>query len=170
MTFHRRLTVSVSVAIVLGVAVSAALAQGQIRYRQVEIPGIPEQGFNTVFPADINNHGVIVGSLSRLSGFVPVRAFLWTGSGPTQDLGDLGLFEFAMALGINDANQVIGIAEAPDPRDPLGHVIHGFFWQNGIITELPTLGGDHWSQTDAIIAAGTVFVVSFAVIITDRVR
>ena len=130
-------------------------------YRQVTIPGIPSQGYTYVFPADINNQGVIVGALNRLPGYVPVRAFLWTGSGPTQDLGDLGVYEFAQALGINDAKQVIGIAEVTAPGDPLGHVIHGFFWQNGVMTDLPPLGGDVESQTVALNERGDVLVVSF---------
>lgn len=146
---------------VAAVALSIApLLAAPPEYRQVEIPGIPEQGFVNVFPADINNHGVIVGAMSRLPGYVPVRAFLWTGSGPTLDLGDLGLFEFAHAVGINDANQVIGNAEFPDPRDPLGHSIHGFFWENGTMTDLPPLGGDAESRAVAINELGEVLVAS----------
>ena len=129
-------------------------------YRQIEIPGIPEQGYVNVFPADINNHGVIVGTLSRLPGFVPVRAFLWTGSGPTIDIGDLGVYEFAHAIGINDAGQVVGNAEVADPGDPLGHSIHGFFWQNGTMTDLPPLGGDAESRAVAINELGDVLVAS----------
>lgn len=130
-------------------------------YRLTAIPGIPAQGFNTVFPADINNHGVIVGAAVRLSGFVPVRAFLWTGSGPTIDLGDLGVFEFSQALGINDAGQVIGVAEVADPRSSTGHDFHGFFWENGTITDLPPLGNDTDSQAIAINELGEVLVDSF---------
>jgi len=125
------------------------------------IPGVPEQGFNTVFPADINNNGVIVGAMVRLSGFVPVRAFLWTGSGPTIDLGDLGLFEFSQAVGINDAGQVIGFAEVADARSVTGHVFHGWFWENGTIRDLPPLGGDFDSQALAITELGEVLVVSY---------
>lgn len=145
---------------VLAVAASVVRADPP-RYDVIRIPGIPEQGFNTVFPADINNHGVIVGAMVRLSGFVPVRAFLWTGSGPTIDLGDLGVWEFSQALGINDAGQVIGVAEVADPRSPTGHRFHGFFWQNGTITDLPPLGGDLDSQAIAINELGEVLVVSF---------
>lgn len=144
-------------AVVLSVA---PLLAAPPEYRQVPIPGIPEQGFVNVFPTDINNHGVIVGAMNRLPGFVPVRAFLWTGSGPTVDLGDLGLFEFVHAVGINDANQVIGNAEVADPRDPLGHSIHGFFWENGTMTDLRPLGGDAESRAVAITELGEVLVAS----------
>lgn len=131
------------------------------RYDVTRIPGIPERGFDTLFPADINNDGVIVGAMVRLAGFVPVRAFLWTGEGATIDLGDLGVFEFSQALGINDAGQVIGVAEVADPGSPTGHRFHGFYWENGTITDLPPLGGDFDSQAIAINERGEVLVVSF---------
>ena len=154
---HRLALVVLSIALFAVGASSAAPPA----YRVTAIPGIPEQGFNTVFPADINNNGVIVGALVRLSGFVPVRAFLWTGSGPTVDLGDLGVFEFSQALGINDAGQVIGVAEVADPRSPTGHDIHGFFWENGTMTDLVPLGADTDCQAVAINELGEVLVDSF---------
>lgn len=139
---------------------ASTLAAAPPEYRQVEIPGIPEEGLVNVYPADINNHGVVVGAMDRLPGFVPVRAFLWTGSGGSIDLGDLGVFEFAHAVGINDANQVIGNAEVADPNDPLGHSIHGFFWESGAMTDLPPLGGDAESRAVAINELGEVLVAS----------
>lgn len=148
---------------------SLSLAQ-TARYKATAIPGIQQQGFNYVFPADINNHGVVVGALERLPGFVPVRAFLWPGHGPTQDIGDLGVFEFAQAVGINDANQVIGVAEVPDPRDPLGHSIHGFFWENGTMIDLPPLGSDDESHAIAINELGEVLVVSLDPTFSGRDR
>ncbi len=151
-------------------ATGADLAQTGPSYRVTAIPGIPQQGFSYVFPADINNHGVVVGALERFPGFVPVRAFLWPGHGPTQDIGDLGVFEFAQAVGINDANQVIGIAEVPNPRDPLGHSIHGFFWENGVITDLPPLGADDESHAIAINELGEVLVVSLDPSLSGRDR
>lgn len=130
-------------------------------YDAVRIPGIPEQGFVNVFPVDINNNGVMVGAMLRLPGFVPVRAFLWTGSGPTIDLGDLGVFEFSQALGINDAGQVIGVAEVPEPRNPQGTAFRAWTWRNGTMTALPPLGNDLESQSVAINEIGEVLVVSF---------
>ena len=155
------IVVAAAIGIAFGQSPSAGATGAAPSYRQIQIPGIPSQGYNTVFPADINNNGVVVGALSRLAGFVPVRAFLWTGSGEPRDIGDLGVYEFSQAVGINDAGQVIGVAEVPDPSDPLGHAIHGFFWQNGVITDLPPLGGDTWSQATAINERGEVLVVSF---------
>src|SRR5262245_151249 len=130
-------------------------------YHAILIPGIPEQGFNTLFPADINNHGVVVGSMSRLAGFVPVRAFLWDGVHPTVDLGDLGVFEFAQAVGINDAGQVIGYAEVLEGGSSTGHSFRGFLWQNGAMTALPPLGDDLDSQALSITENGEVLVVSY---------
>src|SRR5262245_3493268 len=102
-------------AILFSVFASPALAAPPA-YRATAIPGIPEEGLVNVYPADINNHGVIVGAMDRLPGFVPVRAFLWTGTGPAVDLGDLGIFEFSQALGINEAGRVIGMDEVVEPR------------------------------------------------------
>lgn len=76
-------------ALVSALALAAVPAAAGPSHRVIAIPGIPSQGYNNVFPADINDHGV-VGMLSRLPGYVPVRAFLWDGVHPTLDLGDLG--------------------------------------------------------------------------------
>ena len=159
MRLHRLVPALLGISALTAVLVPAT---GQApRYKQTAIPGIPDQGYTYVFPADINNHGVIVGSLNRFPGFVPVRAFLWRGRGATQDLGDLGVYEFVSAQGINDADQVIGTAEVAEPRDPLGHVLHGFFWQGGVMTDLPPLGGDPESQAVSINELGDVLVVSY---------
>lgn len=156
---NRRLfsTVALSSFLVAGAVADAAPPA----YRATLVPGIPEQGFNTVFPADINNNGVVVGTLARLAGFVPVRAFLWPGSGPVIDLGDLGVPEFAQALGINDAGRVIGMAEVVEPRSSLGTAIHGFVWDAGVMTDLAPLGNDLDSQAIAVNELGEVLVVSF---------
>lgn len=150
----------------MAVALSGALLAATVssapppRYRATAIPGIPEQGFVNVFPADITNRGTIVGMLSRLPGFVPVRGFIWRGTGPTQDLGDLGVFEFVQALAVNEAEQVIGIAEVIEPRASQGTAIHGFYWRNGVMTDLPPLGNDLDSQAIAINELGEALVVS----------
>ncbi|HZN53980.1 MAG TPA: hypothetical protein VFB67_01545 [Candidatus Polarisedimenticolaceae bacterium] len=148
--------------------VASAVSAPPTHYRATRIPGIPEQGFNNVFPSDINNHGVIVGTLSRLPGFVPVRAFLWNGSGPTQDLGDLGVFEFAQAIAVNESAEVVGMAEVLEPRSSLGTALHGFYWKNGVMTDLPPLGNDLDSQALAITELGEVLVVSYDP--SDRLR
>ena len=147
---------------------AAAVPAPPPRYRATRIPGIPEQGYVNVFPSDINNHGVIVGTLSRLPGFVPVRGFIWRGTGDTQDLGDLGVYEFVQAFAVNESEQVVGMAEVLEPRSSLGTALHGFSWRNGVMTDLPPLGNDLDSQALAINELGEVLVVSYDP--SDRLR
>ncbi len=164
----RRLSIPILVMLALSTAGATSAVRAQTSpspetpsYHATEIPGIPQQGYSYVFPADINNHGFVVGILERFPGFVPVRAFLWDGHGPVQDLGDLGVYEFVQAVGINDANQVAGYAEVLEPRTPLGIAFRAFLWQDGIMTALPPLGGDLESQAIAINELGEVLVLSY---------
>lgn len=163
---RRVLALVATAAVCLAAATSRAAppvqtAAGIPIYRAIRIPGIPEQGYTYVFPADINNRGVIVGELDRFPGFVPCRAFLWTGQGPVRDLGDLGVYEFARAVGINDAGVVIGSAEVVEPRSARGTALHGFVWIDGKMTDLRPLGGDLESQAIAVNELGEVLVVSY---------
>lgn len=74
----------------------------------------------------INNLGVAVGQSVNASGFsAPVR---WIG-GVAEPLGSLG-GPFGAAFDINDQDQIVGYSGLPDGS------IHGFIWQNGVITDL----------------------------------
>ncbi len=106
---------------------------------------------------NINNTGQIVGQRARTQS-APLRATLWQ-NGTIRDLGTLGGSDtspFAtesIAYAVNDAGQVVGTAL---PRS--GHPSHGFVWQNGVMRDLGTLGGNG-EATSAFDIANTGQIV-----------
>lgn len=89
----------------------------------------------------INAGGQVVGERAR-SQSSPKRAALWQG-GTIRDLGTLGggtsqpFATESIAYAINDLGQIVGTA-LPSGGSPL----HGFVWQNGVMRDLGTLGGN----------------------------
>jgi len=111
--------------------------------------------FSTNAPGGINNRGLADGS-STLPGDTALHAFLWQ-KGVMTDLGTLGGpnsgFNFLSlnGLGPSESGQVVGQAETSTP-DPNGEDFCGFgthliclpfLWQKGVMTPLPTLGGNN---------------------------
>src|SRR5262249_27758263 len=103
----------------------------------------------------IDNSGWITG-LSTLPGDEVVHAALWV-HGQAIDLGALGGpgTNSAVAWPNHAARAVVGITETATPQ-PLGerwsgaavmptpgHTCVGFVWRDGVMTALPTLGGDN---------------------------
>jgi probable HAF family extracellular repeat protein len=90
---------------------------------------------------DINETGLIVGERSRTQSS-PTRAALWQ-NGTIRDLGTLGgstsdpFATESIAYAVNDRGQVVGTAL---PRS--GNPLHGFVWQNGVMRDIGTLGGN----------------------------
>ena len=80
----------------------------------------------------INNLGQAVGVSSR-SGGLQGHAVIWA-NGAITDLGDLG-GGYSAAYGINELGQVVGDSTPP------GKGLRAFFWDQGVMHELPTLGG-----------------------------
>jgi probable HAF family extracellular repeat protein len=82
--------------------------------------------------ADINDRGEVVG-LSYNDAWI-ARPFVWRGS----ELRDLGVLpgEDAAALRINERGQIAGMMGRNWDR--------AFFWDNGIVTEIGSLGGGTW--------------------------
>ena len=91
------------------------------------------------------------------------RAALWRTDGSATLLGTLGGPSSTVPWpGLNDAGMIVGISQTDD-TDPLNEdwacelgvflpndtnlLCRGFVWENGVMTELPTLGGNHGFAT-----------------------
>ncbi|MER7057849.1 hypothetical protein [Streptomyces sp. NPDC000351] len=89
----------------------------------------------------INSAGQVVGVRSAAPE-APRRAVLWE-NGTIRDLGTLGgrtgspYDTESVAYAVNDGGQVVGAA-LPES----GHPLHGFVWENGVMRDLGTLGGN----------------------------
>ena len=157
----RAVSLAILIAAVAGCATDApvtpprlALApQGsQPSYRIDRLPTL----FGNSQGGGINNAGSIAGYSGRSDG--KRHAALWR-SGVITDLGTLGtgsgLHSNVQWPGISENGMVVGISQT-DALDTLGeswscaafiaangHVCLGFAWQSGVITALPTLGGEN---------------------------
>jgi probable HAF family extracellular repeat protein len=101
-------------------------------------------------PNSINSKGMIVGSgdigvIDPMTGLPQIRAdFRYKGQ--VINLGTFGGTN-SLANDVNSLGQVVGFAQNTDP-DPWASLFflpptsyHGFLWQNGVLTDLGTLGG-----------------------------
>jgi probable HAF family extracellular repeat protein len=87
-------------------------------------------------PTAINHQGTVIGFSDFSgdeSGAPNFHAFIWTGSGPIQDLKTVGDDLFSLAFGLNEQNQVVGQSLDADGNS------RAFIWQNGKITDLNKL-------------------------------
>ena len=83
----------------------------------------------------INDHGQIAGDFRTTSGVM--HAFLYSGNGPTQDLGSLG-GGTTLVYDINNKGQVIGDSQVAGS----GESWHAFLYSgDGPMRDLGTLGG-----------------------------
>lgn len=105
----------------------------------------------------INNAGDVTGFSSPPD--LTTHAYLWR-SGVMTDLGTLGGLnsngEFGVLEGPNERGQVVGGSETSTP-DPLGEdfcfygnflTCSAFVWSDGVMTALPTLGGNNGTAAD----------------------
>lgn len=98
----------------------------------------------------INNSGQVVGGADTSSG--SYHAFLYSGSGPMQDLGTLG-GTFSMALGINDIGQVVGASTSTvNNNDWRAFLYTG----GGTMQDLGTLPGGNFNFANAINNSGQI--------------
>jgi probable HAF family extracellular repeat protein len=102
----------------------------------------------------LNERGEVVGS-TTLAGDLTHHAFLWDGKNPI-DLGTLG-GENAEADWVNDAEEVVGIAQyTVSCPNGLGGA-HAFLWKNGVMKDLGT--------TDGLANSEAVFINSRAQVV-----
>lgn len=122
--------------------------------------GVLPGGYNSAATA-ISDGGSIDGGadnglIDPVSGLPAQHAVVWS-HGQIADLGTLGgAFSYANAM--NNRGQVVGIALNETPDDPFSYIgsflgvaddtqTHAFLWQEGVISDLGTLGGpDSWGD------------------------
>jgi probable HAF family extracellular repeat protein len=116
-------------------------------------------------PNALNNRGQVAGQ-SYLAGNTIAHAFLWDKRGHPQlnDLGTLG-GDNASALWVDDAGDVVGYADVPNPPgcNGLTCVHHGVLWKHGAITDLGSVDGDPCSRALGINARGQIVGFTAAV-------
>jgi probable HAF family extracellular repeat protein len=90
------------------------------------------------------------GQMDPLAGIPQIRSVLWGHDGNITDLGALPGAYFANTSALNSRGEVVGFAlnTIPDPYSlaGLGYQTRAFYWKNGVMQDLGTLG----TGTDAI--------------------
>lgn len=141
-------------AALLAVSLHGGIAHGQARYT---LSNLATLGGTSSSGNSINNRGWVSGR-SNLPGNQARHATLWRGNA-LSDLGTLGGPNSVVVWPVKNVNGVVsGIAQTAEP-DPLGenwscsfffpgatstgYRCVGFRWENGLMRELPTLGGTH---------------------------
>lgn len=138
----------------LAASLHGGIAHGQDRYA---LGNLASLGGTSSTGNSLDNRGWVSGR-SNLPGNQARHATLWRGNALT-DLGTLGGPNSVVVWPVKNVNGVVsGIAQTAEP-DPLGenwscsfffpaatstgYRCVGFRWENGLMTELPTLGGTH---------------------------
>jgi len=125
----------------------AAQAPTPVRYTVTDLGTLLEGPFSLAI--GVNDHDLVVGASGLADG--TQHAVLWY-RGAITDIGNPGLGGPNNAgYGVNEWGQASGLAET-DTSDPNGEDFCGygtyliclpFVWQNGVMTSLPTLGGNN---------------------------
>jgi probable HAF family extracellular repeat protein len=135
---------------------SAAPAYGSEQYTVVNLGTL---GGASSGASSINNRAWISGLSSLPGSSSYIHAALWQRNEKITDLGTLGGPNSAVEWPVkNNSGLISGISETAAPQKlgeiwscaaaffappPSGHICRGFAWQNGTMTQLPTLGGNN---------------------------
>jgi probable HAF family extracellular repeat protein len=132
--------------------------QQQPRYTVTDLGTLGGPFFSQAF--GISSKGSVVGFAELLgdtdfpTGFPPVHAFLWR-KGLMTDLGSFG-GRVSIASKVNERGEVVGSSQT-SATDPLGEdfcdsgdflICLPSLWQHGVMTPLPTLGGNNGEALD----------------------
>ena len=151
----RALTLVIQTAALVSLAVPLRLAAQSQQPQNSKLPRyvVTDLGPTQSFADGINNKGLVAGTAIQSDG-VTQQAFLWR-NGRNTSLGTLGGPNSQAFSRPSERGQVAGNAETSTP-DPLGEdfcsygtnlICLAFSWQNGVMTPLPTLGGDNsWAN------------------------
>ena len=115
----------------------------------------------------VNELGWIAGTSQNgepdpIRGGPAAHAVLWRGR-HIRDLGVLGGYE-SFSTSVNDAGEVIGMSTVDGPLDPysfLGGSARAFYWRNGVMHDVGTLGGPDAFAGIAHLLTGAVVGFSF---------
>ena len=124
------------------------------------IDTLPSLAGGTSRGSSINDHGRVAGFSTTSTGMR--RAALWKEDG-VHNLGTLGVSESLRSTvqwqGQNNTGMVVGISQTDTAEahgeswscapflGVSGKICHGFVWENGIMRQLPTLGGPNGYAT-----------------------
>src|SRR5262245_3368062 len=162
MQVSRKWFVVVFASLFAGVVVSRDVTAAKVNPpTQYRVADLPSNGGTNSRGNSINNQGWVSG-YSNLAGNQRRHATLWI-DGERTDLGTLGGPNSSVAWPVkNNAGRLAGISQTSTP-DPLGEnwscsaffpaatatgfTCRGFVWESGVMTALPTLGGNNGFAT-----------------------
>jgi len=143
----RRIILGLTRATTVGLFAALALAQPAPRYTVTDLGTLPGGTFSQA--TYVNNNGLVAGVSTVPDG--TQHAFLWY-KGRKLDIGTPGLGgPNSGAFGFNERGQALVQAES-SAADPYSENFCGYgtglkclpaLWQNGVMTPLPTLGGNN---------------------------
>jgi probable HAF family extracellular repeat protein len=156
----RMLTCIITITLFTALAAPVSLPAQEQAVPQFTVKEIGTLGGTFSWATAVNDQGWVAG-YSSLTGDSAVHAFVWQ-KGVMRDLGTLG-GPNSMSFAVSEGGVVAGAAETstPDPNgeDACGFGTHliclPFIWQDGVMTPLPTLGGNN-GQAVAINGRGEV--------------